>query len=288
MNGFGSYAHETSLDLRRVGVCAVTGHNGAGKSTLFDAILWALYGAVPGKATSELVNELGGPAYVRVVLDVAGKEYTFQRERPMGNKPGLAFFSSPTDGEITGARPVTAEAERLLNCPRDILALTALSRQGDSGRFGSMDAGRRRSALTSVLLAGIFDEPLKIAEEANTRLATVAIKAARDVENIEVKADELTEAEQKLEVVKREAETSYEIYKGLAEENKQAEGVAARLASAEAAHRRMAQNKRAMQEAMSEASAAEKEQRGAESQLEKAELKATSTEKKRNSQTKDS
>ena len=273
LSGFGSYSQETTLDLRNVGVCAVTGHNGAGKSTLFDAILWALYGSVPGKAANELVNDGGGPAHVLLTIEAGGASHTFRRERPLGDKAGLAEYSSPGKGVISGSRPVTAEAEYLLNSPRDILALTALSRQGDSGKFGSMDAGRRRTAL-SVLFAGVFEEPLQLAEDAQTRTVALSIRAARDLAAVEAKAREAAHANRAVEAAQR-AVNEVEASLARAEQASTASsGVLDRLQTAETAHRRATRHHREMAQATADAENARIEQEMAEGFLGSAKVEA--------------
>jgi exonuclease SbcC len=47
--GFGSFAQEQSLDFESLeGFFLIRGETGAGKTTLFDALVWCLYGDLPG------------------------------------------------------------------------------------------------------------------------------------------------------------------------------------------------------------------------------------------------
>ena len=260
LSGFGSYSQETSLDLSNVGVCAVTGHNGAGKSTLFDAILWALYGTVPGRKIEELVNEDGGPARVHLAVDVAGQRHEFVRERSLASsKSAMAEYTSPRRGTISGAKPVAVEAERLLNVSRDLLILTAMSRQHDSGRLGSMDSGTRRSVLAGALLGGLFDEPLQIAEEAKMRTATEAAKATRDVDNLLTQAAMLEEAQDALERAEGAAKKSSGVWLRLSKAESNAANARERLQRAERRERQLERARQDLTQAERDAAAAQEE-----------------------------
>ena len=230
--GFGSYQREVELDLSLVDVCAVTGSNGAGKSTLFDAVIWSLYGQVPGRTAAEIVNTAQGPAQVELVVTVNGEQHTFRRTRPAGDRQGNAYYKGPR-GELSGAKVVTGQAEALLNASRESLALTALSRQGDSGRFGGMDPSQRRRALAEVVLGGFFDESRDKAIVALQRNQDKLARTEAEIELLVPQAEALNEAEAEARLAREESEDSETALAEAQEENDKASGLRERLKAAE-------------------------------------------------------
>ena len=194
LQGFGSYAEPCELDLSDVSVCAVVGPNGAGKSTLIDAIFWALYGNVPSRTADDLVCDRSDVARVRIAALIDGDRHTFVRERARGGV-SAARWTDACGTETTGARAVTDAATQLLNCDREILMLTAVSRQGDAGRFGAMDPSGRRSVLVGRLVGDTFDSAAAIVDEAAGEAAAVAASSAAEAEAVRAAAAALPEAE---------------------------------------------------------------------------------------------
>ena len=200
--GFGSYQKETHLDLSAVDVCAVTGPNGSGKSTLFDGVLWALYGAVPGRKLEELHTE-GADIEMRARAVFAGPDgrHEFTRIRKLSTGKASAEYQGPLGSE-RGARAVSEAAARLLGCQQDILALTALSRQGESGRLGAMRAAELRDALADMLIGSRFDAAEEkaraahqVKEEERTRSELLAEQAAEAAAELPAARTALAEAE---------------------------------------------------------------------------------------------
>ena len=207
VEGFGSFQHRTELDLSDVSVCAVTGSNGSGKSTLFDAVLWAMFGTVPGRSTAEVINDESTEATVVVEVLCDNEILKFSRFKSSARSSVVDATLTTADGTmISGARPVSKEAERLLNCSHDLLTLTALSRQGDVGRFGSMDAGSRRSALTKALLLGHFTDDLAEVTESLERYKITAVGVSGDLSRLTTDADRYRTAKIDLAAVQRTAE----------------------------------------------------------------------------------
>lgn len=161
--GLRSYRRRMTLDLSDASVAAVTGRNGAGKSTLFDAVLFGLYGTIPGQAQSEIINEDCDKAEVELVIEVDGQTHTFHRVRTKSKS--AAEYTSPDGSKLEAVRPVTQAAEGLLHAGYDLLSLTAFSRQGESGRFGSLDAAQRRKMLSDVMLGDMFVEAADLAAD---------------------------------------------------------------------------------------------------------------------------
>ena len=162
LDGFGSYREACELDLYDIEVCAITGRNGAGKTTLFDSMLWVAYGSLPDKAADEVVNVHAKSAAVELEFDLGGETHAMGRHR--SGKRSSAWYEGP-DGSVKGAREVNAVAERLFRCDLELLALTAFSRQGDTGRLASLPTSERRARLAEAILRGRFDDSEKKAKD---------------------------------------------------------------------------------------------------------------------------
>ena len=87
IQAFGSYGGNRSFDLARLGghgVFSITGPTGAGKSTIFDAIVYALYGELPGFRTqSHIRSQFADPSTTTsVTLEFAadGREWMLCRQ----------------------------------------------------------------------------------------------------------------------------------------------------------------------------------------------------------------
>ena len=237
--GFGSYIAETSLDLSEVDVAAVTGPNGAGKSTLFDAVLWALYGSVPGRSQDLVINESAGRAAVELTFDIGGGVHTVRRERKAGKTAAVAAtYTGPDGASASGAKPVTQTVVDLLGCDADLLATTAMARQGDADKFGAMDASKRRTLLTGVMLAGRFDAPLNQATSAAEECRREAATSKERLNIAQSKADTLDAAEDRFDAAVEEADEAHQALEEAQEADRRASSARARLAEAEAGQAR--------------------------------------------------
>ena len=249
--GFGSYAEGTSLDLSEVKVCAVTGANGSGKSTLFDAMLWTMFGQVPGRTARDLICDTKKLARARIVIASGGERHEFIRERT--HSQVTAQYLPAGGAEVTGARAVSEAASQLMNCNRDAFALTAFSRQGDSGRFGAMDPAERRIALAAGLLGDMFDNASEAADTDSRDQAASAAAAAEALDTAAAAAADLCDAEAGL----AQTQTVAEQARAAAEQATAAAEAAAatreRLAAAEIAANRSRRAEKARSEASAKA-----------------------------------
>jgi DNA repair protein SbcC/Rad50 len=107
MENFGPYRERTEVDFSRLGpVFLVSGPTGAGKTTIFDAMTYALYGAVAG-ARGGLERELcshyakpGDKPLVEFEFSLGSEEYRAVRSPPY-LKPGRGGILREMDS--TGA-----------------------------------------------------------------------------------------------------------------------------------------------------------------------------------------
>jgi len=86
LRAFGSYAGELDVDFARLslhGIFSITGPTGAGKSTIFDALVYALYGDLPGFRVDGNVrsqfSDVSTPTSVSLDFVVHGERWRVER-----------------------------------------------------------------------------------------------------------------------------------------------------------------------------------------------------------------
>lgn len=86
LQAFGSYAGEMTVDFARLsrhGIFAISGPTGAGKSTIFDALVYALYGDLPGfRIDGNVRSQYAADnveTRVRLELEVRGERWAVER-----------------------------------------------------------------------------------------------------------------------------------------------------------------------------------------------------------------
>lgn len=96
MQNFRRVSKET-FTFPKKGAWVFVGPNGAGKSTPLMAIIWGLFGELPGTAESPINRQAGKGCMVRVTLSCAGTLYTVMRFRQHSKyKNKVLFFRGDT------------------------------------------------------------------------------------------------------------------------------------------------------------------------------------------------
>lgn len=133
--GWGPYRGKQEIDFtgfENRGLFLITGATGAGKTTVFDAVTYALYGAMSGgvreksSVRSDFADALT-PTYVELFMEHGNKEYHIRRNpeylRPKKRKTGKeemtkekenAVLTLPDGKKIEGSSEVTAKMQELL------------------------------------------------------------------------------------------------------------------------------------------------------------------------------
>lgn len=169
LQAFGPYARRQAIDFTALGpgeLFLIHGPTGAGKTTLFDAMVFALYGRVPGSRGGEQEHRLRADqaapdAEPRVALrfSLGGAVYRVERtaawNRPrrrgegMRVEPGTA--SLWREGEdrplATRSTAVSERVEQLLGMGPDQFERVVLLPQGDFKRLLVADAREREELL---------------------------------------------------------------------------------------------------------------------------------------------
>ncbi len=135
LQAFGSYAREITVDFARLslqGVFAISGPTGSGKSTLFDALVYALYGDLPGfREDGTVRSQYATDAVetrVRLEFEAHGERWAIERApaqmvrrrrgrgEPVERKSSVVLVRVADDGTEVAASAMsrkTAVAERV-------------------------------------------------------------------------------------------------------------------------------------------------------------------------------
>jgi exonuclease SbcC len=183
MEGFSAFEARTVVDFDGAELFALTGPTGAGKTSVLDAILFALYGAVPrhGKqAVTAVVTQ--GRLEARVRLDFTVGDTAFRvarvvrRDARTGKGTTAEARLEAEDRVIaSGASDVTAAIEEGLGLSFDQFCRCVLLPQGEFARFLHDKPGDRQDLLVALLDLGVYERVGRLAtvrkEVAEARVA---------------------------------------------------------------------------------------------------------------------
>lgn len=139
MCGLGPYWNKVEVDFSKFadnGIYLVTGETGSGKTFIFDAICYALYGAVSGGVRDEASLRTVGlspetPTFVELKFECGGKEYLICRNpaylRPKKKGEGLVQTSPKV--ELTDLSTNRLLAEKTGDVEREIHSIIGLNLQ---------------------------------------------------------------------------------------------------------------------------------------------------------------
>jgi DNA repair protein SbcC/Rad50 len=149
LQAFGSYGGELDVDFAKLGlhgIFAVSGPTGSGKTTIFDAIVYALYGELPGyRDDGNVRSQYADPNLeTRVLLefDIAGERWLIERapsqdvpkQRGSGvtQKPmSVSLRRSDVEGlALTKKAEVTGKIQELIGLTQDQFQQVMLIPQG--------------------------------------------------------------------------------------------------------------------------------------------------------------
>ena len=149
ISAFGPYADKDVIDmsaLGKSGLYLITGDTGAGKTTIFDAITYALYGALSGKNRNPSMMRSKyalsqTPTFVELIFENKGKEYRVLRspeyERPAKRGEGMITQSPvaelylPNGNVVTKTKEVTEKITEIIGIDFERFVGIAMIAQGD-------------------------------------------------------------------------------------------------------------------------------------------------------------
>jgi exonuclease SbcC len=169
----GPFAAEEAIDLEMVGrsgLFLLEGPTGAGKSTVLDAITFALYGGVAGRAASKdrLHTDFFGTVdpFAELEFSVGGQMYrirrspTFERAKKDGSgtttvNATVRLWRLPSDGEVESEQLISNRVREADDEIRRLLGGLSLEQfcqvvilpQGEFATFLRADADQRRDVL---------------------------------------------------------------------------------------------------------------------------------------------
>lgn len=201
--GWGPYRGREEIDFRVFegqGLFLITGPTGAGKTTLFDAITFALYGALSGevrdKERSSVRSDFAAEdtsTYVELLMEHAGKEYRIVRnpryQRP--KKRGSGGFVEEkenavlylTDGTVLeGPKEVNARLMELLVLDHSQFKQISMIAQGEFAKLLTASAKDKTKIFREIFDTGLYD---RFSTALSARAKDVYVKVAEQKHRLE-------------------------------------------------------------------------------------------------------
>lgn len=253
IHGFASFRDQVEIDFDDAELFVLSGPTGSGKSSIIDAMIFALYGAVPryGKqATTAIVSKGRNEARVSLAFEVGAEEYTATRIVRMQSsgsattkearlEQGDRVLADSSSGvEQVAAKIIGLKYEDFIRC--------VVLPQGAFQEFMHARPSERGDMLVSLLGLGLYEEARKEAfrrseshkkeiDIAERRLAEdyaavtpETLEAARRVrEKLEAQLNDAKQARGKVDELKRELEEGAAKSEQLANQLKSLSGVSA-------------------------------------------------------------
>lgn len=204
---WGPYRKKQEVDFTafyQQGIFLITGATGAGKTTIFDAITYALYGALSGetrdKERNSVRSDFAGPeekTYVELVMEHGGQSYRilrspeYMRPKKRGGADSLtkekenAVLYYP-DGRVTeGVREVNAALQELLVLDYQQFKKISMIAQGEFARLLVAPPKEKTGIFREIFGTGIYEQftqRLKLrAGELNSRVEEQKHRLEEDI-----------------------------------------------------------------------------------------------------------
>ena len=178
--GWGPYRDKVTIDFGAFdgqGLFLITGPTGAGKTTLFDAMTYALYGALSGEmrdkergsVRSDFASE-DTPTYVEFVMEHGGQKYEIVRNpkylRPKKRGKGSSGFVEEkenavlkcADGTVLeGAKEVNAKLLEILALDHSQFKQISMIAQGEFARLLTAPPKDKTRIFREIFGTGVYD-----------------------------------------------------------------------------------------------------------------------------------
>ena len=178
--GWGPYRDKVTIDFEAFGgqgLFLITGPTGAGKTTLFDAMTYALYGALSGEmrdkdrgsVRSDFASE-DTPTYVELVMEHGGQQYEIVRNpkylRPKKRGKGKGGFAEEkenavlkcADGTvIEGVKEVNAKLLEVLSLDYSQFKQISMIAQGEFARLLTAPPKDKTRIFREIFGTGVYD-----------------------------------------------------------------------------------------------------------------------------------
>ena len=210
--GWGPYKAKEEVDFtvfEEKGVFLITGATGSGKTTIFDAISYALYGALTGEerdkersSTRSDFAEGDTPTYVELLMEHGGARYHIHRNpeylRPKKRSGGAAAFTKekenailtcPDGRVIEGVREVNAALKEILVLDYQQFKKISMIAQGEFARLLVAPPKEKTKIFREIFGTGVFE---RFTQELGARSRAAYAKVSEQKHKLEEDVRHLT------------------------------------------------------------------------------------------------
>ncbi len=240
--GWGPYKAIEKVDFEAFaekGIFLITGATGAGKTTIFDAISYALYGALSGaerdKERSSVRSDFAEPAtptFVELLMEHGGREYRIRRNpeylRPKKRGGESAFTKEKEnavlyypDGKVLeGVKEVNAALRELLVLDYQQFKKISMIAQGEFARLLVAPPKEKTQIFREIFDTGIYERfTQELGARSRASYGKIAVqknKLEEDVRLLAVDFDRTAWSEEQKEEFRQLTEAENWNYEGIA------------------------------------------------------------------------
>ncbi len=178
LSAWGPYKDKVEVDFTRLedrGLFLITGPTGAGKTTLFDAITYALYGAMSGEVREKNsvrsdFADADTATYVELWMQHEGKEYHIIRNpeymRPKKKKGGKSDFTKekenarlylPDGSAVEGSSEVNRKMQEILILDYRQFKQISMIAQGEFARLLTASPSEKTKIFREIFETSVYD-----------------------------------------------------------------------------------------------------------------------------------
>ena len=222
--GWGPYKDLAEIDFRSFGgqgLFLITGATGAGKTTIFDALTYALYGALSGevrdKERSSVRSDFADadtPTYVELEMVHKGKRYYIKRNpeylRPKKRSGGNAVFTKEKenavlriedDKVIEGVKEVNAYMKEILALDYPQFKQLSMIAQGEFARLLTAPPKDKTKIFREIFGTGIYERfTHQLGQKARAQYLLIMEQKHKLEEVVKLLEDSLNKSDLEVEV----------------------------------------------------------------------------------------